>query len=263
MSVVRRAAPLLAAACSALALLLGRPVAAETTVAIELVLAVDTSLSVDDREYALQMTGIAAAFRHPEVIDLIGQRDGVAVTLFQWSSQVDPRYRTPWRLLRGAASVLSFAAEVEGLAREPSRGFTALGSALGFALQEIARNRFAGRERKIDVSGDGRSNTGPLPAGPRALAGGAGIAINGLPVLVDTYGLDDYFRREVIAGPGAFVEIATDYDDFARAFLRKLRRELTPLISSHDPLSRRSLNRSRVTIDLGHSASDHGSANRR
>ena len=92
------------------------------------------------------------------------------------------------------------------------------------------------------MSGDGRSNAGPLPAGPRALAGEAGIAINGLPILVDTYGLDAYFRREVIAGPGAFVEIATDYDDFARAFLRKLRRELTPLISLYGLPALRSLN---------------------
>ncbi len=68
---------------------------AETPVAIELVLAVDTSLSVDDDEYDLQMTGIAKAFRTPEIISLIRHQGGVAVTLFQWSSTIDARYTIP------------------------------------------------------------------------------------------------------------------------------------------------------------------------
>ena len=38
---------------------------------IEMVLAVDISSSVDDAEYDLQMTGLAAAFRHPEVISAV------------------------------------------------------------------------------------------------------------------------------------------------------------------------------------------------
>ena len=67
--------------------------------------------------------------------------------------------------------------------------------------------------------------------------------INGLPILthildysarkptrtnVDYDDLATYYREKVIHGPGAFVEIANDYDDFARAFLRKLIRELSP-----------------------------------
>ena len=208
---------------------------AQTPVAIELVLAVDTSLSVDDDEFALQMQGIARAFRTPEIIALIGQRRGVAVTLFQWSSEVDPRFVIPWRLLHEPASVLAFADQVEQAAREPSRGFTAMGRAIDFAIELIANNPVAGQELKIDVSADGRNNTGPLPTAARKRASALGIAINGLPILVDTYSLDTYFREKVIAGPGAFVEIATDYDDFARVFLRKLRRELTSFVSRTGP----------------------------
>ncbi len=200
-------------------------------VAIELVLAVDTSLSVDGREYALQMQGIARAFRNPEIIDLIRQQDGVAVTLFQWSTKVDQRYMIPWQVLRDEPSTRAFATAVEKLPREPSRGFTALGSALEYAVRLLFTNAYDGRIQKIDLSADGRSNTGPLPAAARQMARGSGIVINGLPVLIDTYNLDEYFRDKVIAGPGAFIEIANDYGDFARAFLRKLRRELTPYVS--------------------------------
>ena len=77
--------------------------------------------------------------------------------------------------------------------------------------------------------------------------------INGLPILtriveyfgriptgtnVDYYDLETYYREKVIHGPGAFVEIANDYDDFARAFLRKLLREFPPLISQENAAPR-------------------------
>ena len=208
---------------------------AETLVSIELVLAVDTSLSVDDNEYDLQMTGIAKAFRTPEIIALIRQQSGVAVTLFQWSSVIDTRYTIPWHLLHSPASVMSFAEKVERAARDPVRGFTAIGTAIDFGVGLIAENDFDGRRLKIDISGDGRNNTGVLPFVSWRGADAQGIAINGLPILIDTYNLDTYFREKVIHGPGAFIEIATDYGDFAQAFLRKLTREITPITSRNDP----------------------------
>lgn len=208
---------------------------AETLVSIELVLAVDTSLSVDDVEYDLQMTGIAKAFRTPEIVALIQQQSGVAVTLFQWSSEIDERYMIPWHLLHGPASVLSFADKVERAARDPVRGFTAIGAAIDFGVGLIAENDFDGRRLKIDISGDGRNNTGVSPVVSRRGAEARGIAINGLPILIDTFALDTYYREKVIHGPGAFIEIATDYRDFAQAFLRKLRREIAPMISQNDP----------------------------
>ena len=64
------------------------------------------------------------------------------------------------------------------------------------------------------------------------------MAVTILPILIDTFNLDRYYRDNVISGPDAFLEIARDYDDFARAFLRKLRREITPSISRNDPAPR-------------------------
>jgi hypothetical protein len=215
---------------------------AKTPVSIELVLAVDTSISVDGSEYDLMMKGIANAFRMPEIINLIGQQDGVAVTLFQWSSEVSEKYMIPWHLLTDRASVLSFAAKVEKAERDPNRGFTALGDAIDFGVRLIPENPFAGRELKIDVMGDGRNNIGVPPSVPRKLANALGIVINGLPILTYTddasYDLDIYYREKVIQGRGAFVEIAIDYDDFARAFLRKLRREISQLISQKNAAPR-------------------------
>jgi hypothetical protein len=211
---------------------------AQTPVAIELVLAVDISRSVDDVEYDLQVAGIAKAFRNREIIDLIGQHDGVAVTLFQWDDEVDEQHMIPWHLLRDRTSVLSFAAKVQALERSPTRRFTGIGRAIEFGVRLITGNQFAGRQLKIDISGDGRDNIGSLPSASRQVASSLGIGINGLPILIDTYNLDTYYRDKVILGPDAFLEIATDYDDFARAFLRKLRREIAPSISRNDPAPR-------------------------
>ncbi len=219
---------------------------AQTPVSIELVLAVDISRSVDDVEYDLQMTGIAEAFRHPEIIDLIGRHDGVAVTLFQWDEAVYRKHMIPWHLLRGPASVLSFAAKVAALERRPARGFTGIGKAVEFGVLLIAGNRFAGRQLKIDISGDGRDNIGSLPSPWRQQARSMGIAINGLPILIDTFNLDEYYRERVISGPDAFLEIAIDYNDFARAFLRKLRREISPYISRNDAAPRAPVRQARV-----------------
>ncbi len=222
---------------------------AQTPVAIELALAVDTSMSIDAFEYDLLMKGIASAFRAPEVVTLIGQHDGVAVTLFQWSSEIDERHTIPWQLLKDPASVSAFAAKVEKAERDPNRRFTAIGAAIDLGVRLIAENAFEGRQLKIDVSGDGRNNIGVPLSIPRQEAKALGIVINGLPILThtyeyeylpfeDSYDLDTYYRKKVIHGPGAFVEIANDYDDFARAFLRKLRRELTPLVSQENAAPR-------------------------
>ena len=133
---------------------------AKTPVSIELALAVDTSMSIDTFEYDLLMKGIASAFRAPEVVTLIGQHDGVAVMLFQWSSEIDERYTIPWHLLTDPASVSAFAARVDKTERDPNRVFTGIGAAIDYGVRSIAENAFEGQRLKIDVSGDGPNNIG-------------------------------------------------------------------------------------------------------
>ena len=58
---------------------------AEVGVDLELVLAIDSSGSVDFQEFELQARGIARAFRDPEMIEAIqgAAPNGVAVSLIQ------------------------------------------------------------------------------------------------------------------------------------------------------------------------------------
>ncbi len=98
---------------------------------------------------------------------------------------------------------------------------------------------------KIDISGDGRNNTGVPLELPHRKAGAIGVVINGLPIITYTDAqprdIETYYQEEVIFGPGAFVEIANDYEDFSRAFLRKLLREISPLVTQEDTAPQRSI----------------------
>ena len=79
----------------------------------------------------------------------------------------------------------------------------------------------------LDVSTDGRNNSGPpvAPVRDRVLA--QGITINGLTILNEWPTLDTYVEGNVAGGPGHFVIPANDYEAYGEAILRKLLREIT------------------------------------
>jgi len=229
----------LARLAAALALLC-LPAAADATareeVAVELVLAIDTSASIDDREYALQIEGIARAFRHPDVHAAIAalRPGGLAVSLLQWNDASDTRLAVPFAHITDEREARAFAFLVALAPRSGQSSLTDIGAGLTAALALLEAGAFEGRKRIVDVSGDGRSNVGPDPEIARGKILSGGIVINGLAILTDDRGLVDYYRRSVIGGPGAFVERADDYDSFAEAFLRKLLREFLPQVGAAD-----------------------------
>ena len=69
---------------------------------LELVLAVDTSTSVDPQEFALQSQGLAEAFLHPDVVAAIrfAGTQGVAVTLVQWAGEARQATAVDWHVVR-------------------------------------------------------------------------------------------------------------------------------------------------------------------
>ena len=98
-------------------------------------------------------------------------------------------------------------------------------------------------QHTLDISGDGKSNTGPDPRPIRPLAVARGVTINALVIGADAPAAGDnrqteigelvaYFRANVIAGDGAFVETALGFEDYEAAMVRKLKRELSGLVLS-------------------------------
>lgn len=208
-------------------------VALSRDVEVELVLAVDTSASVSNEEFELQMVGIANAFRHPEVITAIesyGGR-GIAVTLVQWSSGHQQVQTVPWHHVHDRFTAGALAAVIAGSRRMFGINTTAIGSALRFSARLFANNGYDGRRQTIDVSGDGRSNAGLIAATERDRVVAAGIIVNGLAILNGDNTLRRYYEINVIGGRGSFVDTAADFQDFARAIRDKLIREISPMVS--------------------------------
>jgi Protein of unknown function (DUF1194) len=204
----------------------GGAAAAEVPVDLELVLAIDASGSVDAREFDLQQHGIATAFRDPELIEALAATPrGVAVTVVQWSGRRQQHTAIDWTLVRDAASSLALAEQVAAMGRLVL-GETAVAEALGFAAAQLERNQFRGTRRAIDISGDGPTNARLAPDLVRDAAAAAGITINGLAIVNEMPELDLYYAEHVIGGPGAFLMIASDYQDFAEAMRLKLLQEI-------------------------------------
>jgi hypothetical protein len=202
---------------------------AREPVALELVLAVDASSSVDREEFRLQMQGLAAAFRHPDVQTAIGTLGlgGVAVMLLQWSSGDLQLVAVPWTRLTGPRDAEAFAQRLDRTPRRVGAGGTAIGPALTRAARAIHTNGYEGVRKVIDLSGDGRANKGERPSRVRDRLTAAGITINALAILNEEPHLDSYYRDRVVGGRGSFLMRAADYQSFAQAMLHKLIREIT------------------------------------
>ena len=75
---------------------------------------------------------------------------------------------------------------------------------------------FRGERRVIDISGDGSNNDGRSVTRARDEAVAADVNINGLPILAWEPYLDQYYKENVIGGPGAFMIVAKRLQHFCR-----------------------------------------------
>ncbi|MEQ8711054.1 MAG: DUF1194 domain-containing protein [Rhodospirillales bacterium] len=201
---------------------------AQIPVDIELVLALDCSYSVDSEEFSLQVLGLSDAFRSPEVIKAIrdGQFGRIGVSLIQWSSYQSQELAIGWSLVDSADSAAVLSARIANMPRVTAEGATSISGALAGALDAFQRSPFSGTRRVIDVSGDGRNNSGPELAILRARVLAQNITINGLAILNDVPTLDYYYNQQLIGGPAAFTLRANDYEDYIRAIRMKLLKEI-------------------------------------
>lgn len=212
--------------------------AGKRSVDLALVLAVDASGSVDDREFALQLAGIAAGFRDPKVRSAIksGPEGRIAVALLVWADHQVPKDRSDWFVIASEQEAENFARIAETFTRNQN-GATGIGEGVAAALRALDASGFETRRRVVDVSGDGRETPAReyvvlLPQA-RAMAFEQDVTINGLAITNEDPGLLSYYQNAVQTGPGSFTLPATSYDAFAEAMRRKLLREIEyrPVIS--------------------------------
>jgi hypothetical protein len=195
---------------------------------LELVLAVDSSASVDYSEFSLQLEGLALAFRDPELAATIsaGIHGVIAVTLMEWSSIGRQEVALPWTRIATTADASAFADAIDRSPRQLQTGATSISSAIEFANGLFAGNGFEGVRRVIDLSGDGYNNQGEPLDITRAAVLATGTTINALAIENQVLGLTEYFEQQLIGGVAAFAMRATDYRDYLGQIRRKLLREI-------------------------------------
>lgn len=212
-----------------------------------LLLALDVSSSVDNDEDALQRLGLAAALTAPEIqAAFLASENPVALSVYEWSGRYNQDTLLDWTLIDSRQTLTESAARI-GLSKRATSEFpTALGHAIGHAAK---RFRAAPRcdVQVLDVSGDGENNDGFAPRHAYAAFPLDGVIVNALAI--ETFGvkaadfaarpgdMTEYYRRELIQGPDAFVETAKGFEDFENAMRRKLSRELSVMVigqTEHD-----------------------------
>ncbi len=203
-----------------------------------LALGLDVSGSVDAVEYRLQLDGVAAALEHPEVRAalLAMPQAPVRLVVFEWSGPQDQRRILDWVEVRDGAVLADIAGRLRAVQRAAMEPSTAIGSAKAFGAQLLAGQGGCWK-RTLDVSGDGKSNTGPRPQEVPV----GDVIVNGLVIGTPARGdkatpgigeLSSYYNAYVIEGDEAFVETALGFEAFEAAMVRKLKRELQVLAVS-------------------------------
>jgi hypothetical protein len=226
---------------SVLTLAGGPALAQEIPVDLELVLAVDTSGSIDEVESRQQREGYMLAIADQAVIDAIkaSQYGQIALAYIEWAGAGQQRTLIDWTLIDSAEAAQAFAGALAEAPRTRAM-WTSISAAIEYAMPMFDNNGYRGTRRVIDISGDGPNNRGRPVTTLRDEAVARGIVINGLPILNDRpqpwtlptpieFGLDIYYLDNVIGGPESFIVPAEGFEEFKSAILTKLIREVAGL----------------------------------
>src|ERR1700738_1455266 len=205
-----------------------------------LILAADVSSSMDESKFDLQRSGYAAAFSNPRVIEAIraGQKGRIAVAFVEWSGILQQKIVIDWTVISNDETSRQFGDHILEASRAFARNSTSISAGIDFAMAQLDRPPYETRRRVIDVSGDGDNNSGRDVTAARDEAIAKGVTINGLVILTETPtgwnsahtnppgGLANYYRKNVIGGPGAFVMVAENSNSFGDVIVKKLIAEI-------------------------------------
>jgi len=201
---------------------------------VALVLAVDTSRSMDFEEIGIQRQGYVEALKHKEFIDAVkgGLTGRIAISYFEWAGYVVQDSVIDWQVIETEADAIAFADKLDARPIATQRR-TSISTAIAQGASMIIAAPYQGRREVIDVSGDGPNNSGNPVTPTRDKAVASGMVINGLAIMLRPSdapdGLDKYYADCVIGGPGAFVLPVHKVEDFAIAVRRKLVLEISGL----------------------------------
>ncbi|SPH17050.1 hypothetical protein DEA8626_00564 [Defluviimonas aquaemixtae] len=204
-----------------------------------LAIGLDVSASVDEQEYALQMQGVARALADPKVTSALLDQPLKPVWLaaYTWSGAESQRLILDWTAMTDADAILRAATAIGTAPRPALSPSTGVGTALLYGHALLDRGPDCWRYT-LDLTGDGKNNSGPQPRQLALAPLGAALTVNALVIGSDEEEgwdggdpgiaeLTAWFWVEVVRGPDGFVEAALGFEDFEAAMTRKLLKELS------------------------------------
>jgi hypothetical protein len=206
-------------------------VAAAGCADLSLVLAIDSSGSIDAGEFAMQTIGYVAAFESAAVKRTLSSAGIVDVAVVYWADSDFAFQTLPWFRITSAEDADTFAAIILSTPRLVT-GDTDIGNGLDRAIDMLGEPDQCGLRLIVNVSGDGKESHSPkrgtsIPlAIARGRAASLGIVVNGLAIENEDNGLAQYYQDKLITGPGAFVMEIEDFTTFGAAIEMKLQREI-------------------------------------
>jgi hypothetical protein len=207
-----------------------------------IVTGLDLSGSIDARDAQIQVDGIAMAIRSPEIITAIrsGRYGRIGFAVFVWADGNYP-VLVSWRMIGSPQEALSvsreladrLAAILESDVLVRLGALTDLSGAIDYGGEMLQAAPFATNHRIVNIIGNGIDNVaeGASPARDRLVA--QGITINGVTLGYDR-SIYEYFLREVIGGPKAFVLSANNADNLVDVLARKFVTEIVFNIEAAD-----------------------------
>ena len=202
-----------------------------------IVVSYDRSESIDRGEADAQIQGLIHTLRHPRFHTAVasGYFKRIALSAIAWSSFAKQELIMPWMQIGNAQDARMAAIWLEKFRdrgeRTPHGTQTDVAWGIKLAAEQMHTLPWWASKKVINMVGDGISNIGRIASIARDETVLQGITINGL-VMARGKGirvLSAYYRREVIGGPTAFLQLSQSNDDFAQAMLRKLTLEMVRL----------------------------------
>jgi hypothetical protein len=212
----------------------------QVPVDVALILLVDVSSSVNVERYAIQKSGIVQALRSPEFAHVLKNSitGRFALNYIEWSTL--QKSFGGWHLIdiENKQSIENFAGMIETSIRFQDDQ-TYMSRAMTFAYEQFKNCGYVPMRYVLDVSGDGKDASYGVTSDLtlmllhqiRDQMANEGVTINGLPIIdpaphSDGPTIVEYYRDNVVAGPGAQLFVADSFEQFGEVFLRKLVTEL-------------------------------------
>ena len=187
----------------------------------------------------MQREGYAAAISDKRVLDAItaGRNRRIAVASSNGRASSAQKVVIDWTVIDGPTAARKFGDQLVELPRSFAER-TSISGGIDFSMAQLGARAVQGRAPHHRRVRRRHQQFRPRRHARPRRGGAKGVTINGLVILSERPmawnpehtnppgGLANYFRDNVIGGPGAFVMVAEDFNSFGQAIVKKLIAEI-------------------------------------